>query len=38
VHSTGDELLNKFGFFIFYITIALEALSPLVIIWFFRRK
>ena len=37
-HSTGDALLNKLGFFIFYITIALEALSPLALIWLFRRN
>ena len=38
IHNAMDQVLNGFGFFIFYITIALEVLSPLVIIWFFRRK
>ncbi|MBI2046952.1 glycosyltransferase family 39 protein [Candidatus Pacearchaeota archaeon] len=38
IHNRIDGALNNFGFFIFYITIALEALSPLALIWLFRRN
>ena len=40
-YNTKDslgEILNDFGFWIFYFTIFLEVLSPFVIIWFFKRE
>ncbi len=38
VYNPLDQIINKLGFFIFYVTIILEVISPLIIIWFFRRK
>lgn len=38
IHNGTDEALNNLGFFIFYITIVLEAVSPLALIWLFRRR
>jgi len=35
IYSDFDNLMNKFGFLIFYLTIGLEVLSPFIIIWFF---
>ncbi len=38
VKNSSGEILNSFGFLIFYLTILLEVLSPLALIWFFRRE
>lgn len=38
VYNSVEDLLNDFGFLIFYITIGLEVLSPLIIFWFFYRE
>lgn len=38
IKNSAGEILNSFGFLIFYLTIILEVLSPLAVIWFFRRE
>ena len=38
VKNSTDEILNEFGFLIFYLTILLEILSPFALIWFFKRE
>jgi len=38
VKSSRDEILNGFGFLVFYFTIFLEILSPLAVIWFFKKE
>lgn len=38
IKNSSGEILNAFGFLIFYLTILLEILSPFVLIWFFRKE
>ncbi|MFA4952613.1 MAG: glycosyltransferase family 39 protein [Candidatus Pacearchaeota archaeon] len=38
VKNSVDGIANEIGFFIFYLTILLEILSPFILIWFFKRE